>query len=130
MMAAAAHTTNAPPTPTKPAAGVIATSPATMPEQIPSKLGLPLTIHSTSIQVTPATATPNKVLKNARPAAPDASNAEPALKPNQPIHSMPVPIAVIIRLCGGIATLPKPLRGPSISAATSAAIPALICTTV
>src|SRR5450756_2809862 len=105
--AAAAQTAMAPPTPTKPAAGVIATNPVTMPEQMPSRLGLPLTIHSTIVQVTPATATPNNVLKKARPAAPVASNAEPALKPNQPIHSMPVPIAVIIRLCGGIATLPS-----------------------
>src|SRR5674476_787660 len=88
--------------------------------------GLPRQPHQTK----PPTAVPNNVLKNANPAAPVASSAEPALKPNQPIHSRPVPIAVIIRLCGGIATLPKPLRGPSISAATSAAIPALICTTV
>ena len=69
-----------------------------MPEQTPNRLGLPLTIHSVSIQVTPATAVPNSVLKKARPAAPLASRAEPALNPNQPIHSMPVPIAVIIRL--------------------------------
>ena len=84
----------------------IATRPATMPEQMPSRLGLPLTIHSVSAQATPAVAVPNKVLKNAMPAPPLASSADPALKPNQPIHSMPVPMAVIITLCGAICTLP------------------------
>src|SRR5579885_32212 len=103
---ATAQVTNAPRGPTKPAAGVIATRPATMPEQIPSRLGLPFITHSVSVQATPAVAVPNRVLKNARPAEPLASRAEPALKPNQPIHSMPVPIAVIIKLCGGIAILP------------------------
>src|ERR1700680_2591610 len=35
---------------TKPEAGVIATSPATAPEMMPSTLGLPLLAHSTNIQ--------------------------------------------------------------------------------
>ena len=35
---------------TKPAAGVITTSPATTPEAAPRALGLPSRIHSTSIQ--------------------------------------------------------------------------------
>src|SRR4029077_13487288 len=91
---AMAHVKKAPTGPTKPAAGVIATRPATMPEQMPSRLGLPLTIHSVRGHQTPATAAPNKVFEKARPAAPVAASAEPALKPNQPIHSMPVPIAV------------------------------------
>src|SRR5467141_4314338 len=85
-MPAMAQVKKAPTGPTKPAAGVIATRPATMPEQMPSRLGLPLTIHSVSVHATPATAVPNNVLKNAMPAAPVASSAEPALKPNQPIH--------------------------------------------
>ena len=48
------------------------------------------------------------------------------MKPNQPIHSMPVPMAVMVTLCGA----PTDLRLPSISAQTSAAIPELMCTTV
>ena len=50
-----------------------------------------------------------------------AATAEPALKPNQPTHSMPAPVTVMVRLCGGMATEPKPRRGPIIRAATSAA---------
>ena len=39
-------------------------------------------------------------------AMPFASSAEPALKPNQPVHSSEAPIMVSVRLCGGIASLP------------------------
>jgi len=39
-------------------------------------------------------------------AEPLASSAEPALKPNQPNHSMAAPIMVMVRLCGDIASLP------------------------
>src|ERR1019366_12400 len=106
--AAAAQTAMAPPTPTKPAAGVIATNPVTVPEQMPSSLAFPLTIHSTIVQVTPATATPNNVLKKARPAAPVASNAEPALKPNQPIHSMPVSDVACLGSSVSIRAVPVP----------------------
>src|SRR6478735_8849689 len=42
--------------PTKPDAGVMATSPATAPEQIPITVGLPRIIHSTIIQVNAGTA--------------------------------------------------------------------------
>ena len=42
------------------------------------------------------------VLTSAWAAWPLAAPAEPALKPNQPNHRMPVPIRVIGRLCGGI----------------------------
>src|SRR6185369_4065822 len=59
-----------------------------------------------------------------------ASNAEPALKPNQPAHSRPAPITVIIRLYGTIGSLPKPRRGPSTMAATRPLMPEAMCTTV
>src|SRR3569833_2699560 len=108
----------------------MATRPVTIPEHTPSRLGLPNTKQTHANQVTPATAVPNSVLKNASPAPPDASSAEPALKPNQPIHNMPVPTAVRSKLCGAMWVLPIPLRRPSISAHTSAAIPELMCTTV
>ena len=42
------------------------------------------------------------------PAAPSADSALPALKPNQPTQSMPAPVTVIVRLCGGIAVPGKP----------------------
>src|SRR5712671_4992552 len=98
-MPAAAQIAIAPLTPTNPAAGVIATRPATIPEHTPRRLGLPLTNHSVPAQANPATAVPNNVLKNANPALVPASSAEPALNPNHPIHKRPVPIALIIKLC-------------------------------
>src|SRR3974390_3151607 len=45
---------NEPNGPTKPEAGVMATSPATAPEQMPITVGLPFMIHSTTIQAKPA----------------------------------------------------------------------------
>src|SRR6476659_710144 len=74
--------------PTNPEAGVMATSPATAPEAMPSTLGLPLVNHSTNIQ------------------ASAAATAEPALKPNQPTHNSEAPMTVSVRLCGGIGSLP------------------------
>ena len=65
----------------------------------------------------------------AMPAAPSAARALPALKPNQPTQSMQAPVTVNGRLWGGIAVVGKPRRLPSTKAATSAATPALICTT-
>ena len=70
------------------------------------------------------------VASMAMPADWFAASALPALKPNQPTHSMPAPAAVTGRLCGGIDTCGKPRRRPSTSAHTSAATPALTCTTV
>ena len=63
-------------------------------------------------------------------ATPLAASAEPALKPAQPNHRMPVPIIVSGRLCGGIGASGIALalaRARSTSA--SAAAPALMCTT-
>src|SRR5208337_150004 len=98
--------TSAPVAPTNPDAGVIATSPATAPEAIPSTDGLPLTHHSVNIQARAATAVANWVTNIAIPARPSAATAEPALKPNQPTHSSDAPIRVKVRLCGAIASLP------------------------
>src|SRR5471032_2736916 len=115
---------------TKPEAGVIATRPATAPEITPSTDGLPRVIHSANIQARAAAAVANCVTAIAMPALPLAADAEPALKPNQPTHSNEAPITVSVRLCGAMASLPKPSRLPSISAVARPAIPALICTTV
>src|SRR5271156_2660533 len=87
---------------TKPDAGVMATRPATAPEQMPSTLGLPFTAHSTNIQVSAAVAVAIWVTAIAMPALVPAVTAEPALKPNQPTHSSEAPIMLRTRLCGGI----------------------------
>src|SRR5262245_64105547 len=104
--------TNAPGIPTLPAAGVIATSPATAPDAAPSIDGLPLNSHSPKDQDSTAQAVARNVLMNASAAELPASSADPALKPNQPTHSSDAPIMVSGRLCGDIASLPKPMRLP------------------
>ena len=92
--------------PTNPEAGVMATSPATAPEAMPSTLGLPLVNHSTNIQASAAAAVAIWVAAIAMPARPSAATAEPALKPNQPTHNSEAPMTVSVRLCGGIGSLP------------------------
>ena len=98
--------------PTKPAAGVIATSPATAPEATPSVVDFLLLpcFHQRPSQA-PAAA-PRLVARNADAARPFAPNALPALNPNHPNHRMPVPRIVMVRLWGTNASLPKPLRLP------------------
>src|SRR5512135_1687501 len=98
--------TSAPNAPTKPDAGVIATSPATAPDAMPSTEGLPLAIHSANIHASAAAAVANWVTNIAMPARPFEATADPALNPNQPTHSSDAPISVSTRLCGGIASLP------------------------
>ena len=90
---------------TKPDAGVIATSPATAPEMIPSTLGFPFMTHSANIQASAAVAVAIWVTAMAMPALPLAAVAEPALKPNQPTHSSEAPITLSTRLCGGIGSV-------------------------
>src|ERR1700680_475870 len=92
--------------PTKPDAGVMATTPATAPDAMPSMLGLPLLTHSANIQPSAAAAVANCVTSIAIPARPSAAPAEPALNPNQPTHSREAPINVKVKLWGGIASLP------------------------
>src|SRR3954452_1653338 len=78
----------------KPAAGVITTRPATAPEIAPSTVGLPLLIHSMSIQPSVAAAAARCVVTNALLAKPPADRAEPALKPNQPTHRRAAPMTL------------------------------------
>src|SRR5262245_10701670 len=103
---AAKPITNAPGMPTLPAAGVIATRPATAPEAAPSIDGLPLKSHSRNDQESTAQAVARKVLMKASAAEVLASRADPALNPNQPTHSSAAPVIVRGRLCGDIASLP------------------------
>jgi hypothetical protein len=98
--------TIAPVGPTKPDAGVMATRPATAPEMMPSTEGLPLKIHSANIQPNAANAVAICVVSIAKPARPSAATAEPALKPNQPTHSIDAPISESTRLCGAITSRP------------------------
>src|SRR5262245_39925330 len=88
--------------PTKPEAGVMATSPATAPDAAPSTVGLPRVAHSVNIQPSAAAAAPVLVAVNAVAARPLASSALPALNPNQPNHRSAAPMTVIGRLCGCI----------------------------
>src|ERR1017187_8379857 len=78
--------------PTNPAAGVIATNPATQPEIAPKALGLPLRIHSAPAQPMAAEAAAKCVATNALVARLPALSALPALKPNQPTHSKQAPM--------------------------------------
>src|SRR5262252_2828683 len=88
--------------PTKPAAGVMATRPATAPEIAPSALALPFLNHSAMLQPQAAAAAPKCVATNALEASELAESALPALKPNQPTHSRHAPMKLKTRLCGGI----------------------------
>src|SRR5262245_3251869 len=105
---------------TKPAAGVITTSPPTTPEQKPRTVGLPRDNHATSGQENPATAAAKVVVVKALAEMPSAATALPALNPYQPTQSMPVPIIVSTKLCGAKFSCPNPLRLPTINASTSA----------
>ena len=109
----------------------MATMPPTAPVTMPRTLALPYLIHSATIHATAAAAVAAWVTSMAMPAAPSAARAEPALKPNQPTHSMEAPMTVITRLWGGdegVRVAPPPAddhRRPR-----GAATPALMWTTV
>src|SRR4051794_39190400 len=115
---------------TKPAAGVIATRPATAPAAAPSTLGWPLCAHATVTQVSAPIAAAVFVVTKATEARPFAASALPALNPNQPNQSKPAPRTVIVRSCGSIFSRPRPTRCPRTVAATRAETPDEMCTTV
>src|SRR5258708_351531 len=116
--------------PTNPAAGVMATSPATAPEIAPSALALPFLNHSAALQLSAAAAAPKCVATNALDAHEPAASALPALNPNQPTHNRHAPMKLSTRLCGGIGCFGYPVRFPKYSAHTSAETPEEMCTTV
>src|SRR5215467_1293523 len=87
---------------TNPAAGVIATSPATAPEIAPSALGFPFRNHSAPTQPITAAAAPKCVAINALVARLPAPSALPALKPNHPTHKRQAPMKLSTMLCGGM----------------------------
>src|SRR5660397_86057 len=77
---------------TNPAAGVIATSPATIPVAAPNIVTLPNRRYSISIHASMAAAAEVLVTINADPASCPAASADPALKPNHPNQSKPAPM--------------------------------------
>src|SRR5215470_15623572 len=97
---------------TKPAAGVIATNPATAPEIPPRTLGLPARIHSVAAHPTAAAAAAKCVATNALVARLPAARALPALKPNHPTQSRHAPMKLSTTLCGSMACLGYPRRFP------------------
>src|SRR5579862_16177 len=92
--------------PTNPAAGVIATSPATAPEIAPSALARPFLIHSATLQLIAAAAVAKCVATNALVANAPAESALPALNPNHPTHSRHAPITLSTMLWGFIGSAP------------------------
>ena len=116
---------------TKPAAGVIATRPATAPEAAPSTVGLPRELHSVNIQASAAAAVAVFVVMKALAARPFAASALPALNPNQPNQSRLAPITrhrQVVRR-HGLVTIAL-CACPMTSAAASAETPEEMCTTV
>ena len=109
---------------TTPAAGVMATSPAKMPETNPSEVALRKTMASMMIHVSAPLAADICVMVNARAVSSPLCTVEPALKPNQPTQRSPAPISVMTRLFGFIAVFGYPYRGPSINATIRALKPA------
>src|ERR1700761_8512799 len=97
---------------TKPAAGVMATNPATQPEIAPSALGLPLRIHSAPAHPMAAVAEAKCVATHALVASVPAASALPALNPNHPTHKRQAPMKLKTTLCGGIGSFGYPPRLP------------------
>src|SRR5829696_7613564 len=77
---------------TYPAPGVIATRPTTAPTQNPTTEGFFPLNTSKNIHDKPAAAAAVLVVEKAETAKEFAPSAEPALKPNHPNQSIPVPI--------------------------------------
>ena len=116
---------------TKPAAGVMATRPTTAPMHAPKAEGLFPFIQSKNIQESMAAAEAVLVVAKARAARPEAPIAEPALKPNQPNQSIPVPRITNGTFAGSCVSIGHmAVPAPSIIAPANAANPADMCTTV
>ena len=113
-----------------PPLGVIATSPATIPEAAPRVVACPSRNRSRASQPIDPAAAAQLVVTNTTAAAWLAPSAEPALKPYQPNQSRPAPSITRVRLCGRIASLPKPTRTPTTMASASALAPEQISTAI
>src|SRR5215469_4553270 len=109
---------------TKPAAGVIATSPTIMPLTPPSRLGLRPVTRSQVTHTRNATAVARLVLSTAAAAEFAAEYGSPPLKPFQPNHRRPAPTATIATLFGASISRSLWRRGPITAAATKPDTPA------
>ncbi len=108
----------------------MATRPATAPDAAPSVVALPSRIFSTNSQPSMAAAVAVLVLTKANPERVSAASSDPALNPNQPNQSSPVPSSTKGRLCGRKLVPGQPLRRPRTRATAMAAAPAFAWTTV
>ena len=111
---------------TKPAQGVMATSPTIIPLTDPRNVGFlagPRNMSQTT-QVSRATAVARLVLITAVAASALEKYGSPPLKPFQPSHRMPAPIATMVRLCGTNLARSRASRGPITHAATKPLVPA------
>src|SRR5262252_2895386 len=95
---------------TYPAAGVIATSPATAPDAAPKLVAFPYRTRSAIDHANSAVDAATVVLIDAVPANWLAPYAEPPLKPNHPNHKNAIPIIIIGKLCGGMLVCGHPRR--------------------
>src|SRR5215813_652789 len=117
--------------PTKPLAGVMATSPHTAPVAVARALGRPFCSQLSAIQVRAAAAAAVLVTTNALTARGLAATALPALKPNQPNQRRAAPRMVKGTLLASVASpFSNPILFPTTIAAASAANPELAWTTV
>ncbi len=108
---------------------MIVARPATEPVITSTKLILPRKILAMINQAIIPLAKPTKVFVKALVAKAPADKAPPELKPNQPNHKSPVPIAAAIKLFGCIPCLAT-LRLPKTKILAKAAKPAVVWITV
>src|SRR5205085_10377951 len=101
MQEAAAPSSTAPSGPATPAAGVMVARPAMVPVTAPTSEGLPNLIHSIAIHTRVALEADRCVASMDAPASALAPRALPALKPNQPTHSIAAPTITIQGAWGG-----------------------------
>src|ERR1051326_6899118 len=95
--------------PTKPLAGVMATSPMTAPVAVAIALGFLFSAQLNTIQVNAQAAAAVFVTTNALAASGPADRALPALNPNQPNHSRAAPSRTKGTLLEGSALSAGPL---------------------
>ena len=88
---------------TTPAAGVMTTRPARMPEAMPRAVALRCWTASMQIQASAAAAAAACVTASACAVFSPLDRELPALKPNQPTQSRPTPIITMTRLLGCMA---------------------------
>src|SRR5580704_2048647 len=105
----------------------MAARPAIAPVIRPTKLGRRTLAHSRTSQLNPAKPAANCVLTKDETVTQSTAPSDPELKPNQPNHSNPAPIAINGTLWG--ISVVSHLR-PMNTTEAKAANPAVVCTTI